>query len=164
MRTLALLICFTTPSAAAQGADYLIGRPDAGLPGGWGEVSGALRQNLGGSGPDYTLSLYANVNDDAAWLMVYTRIDSLASGRYPVGTVVAALRLEVRPGEEVAWPGCSHARDIVAVAGELVPDPDREIAVWGPVRQAWELDDEAGVFRPLDVDGFACDPMEWYVD
>ena len=148
------------PCAAAQGAEHLIGRPDAGLPGGWAEVSGSLLQDLAGGGPDHTLSLYANIQSDDSWLVVYTRIDSLVRGRYPVGTVVAALQMELEPGEVVAWPGCISGRDVVAIAGMPGDPSDDGLVEWGPVRLAWELDPAGGAFRPLEVEGFACEAIQ----
>lgn len=163
MRLSALLLCLLAPAGAAQGADHLIGRPHAGLPGGWGEVAGLLLPDRA-DGPGYTLSLYGQVDRGAppptSWLMVYSRIDSLVSGRYPISTVLAALRIEIESGEEVVWPGCLPGRDVVAVAGAFQNGDETEDPFWGPVRLAWELDREGVAFRPIDVAGIVCQAVE----
>lgn len=167
MRTLALLLCLAAPAAAAQGADHLIGQPYAGLPGGWGPLGG-IAVDTPGDSASFGMSLFRQVHRDESWvefedqnewLVIYTRLAYRALGRYPVSTVLAALQIELQPGEAVVWPDCSYDRYLVAVAGKALDADGDGYGEWGPVRLAWELDTEAAAFQPIDTTGLVCEPV-----
>ncbi len=162
MRYLAFALSLgLSAAAAAQGADYLVGRPYAGLPGNWAEIRGSTLGRLPGDDREYALSEFRRLDDQAA-LALYHRLDRYQDDRYPISTILAALEVDdVREGETVTATEC-ELRDgpagarVVAVAGEPVfVEPD-EVYRFGPVRLAWMLDRTAVRFVALDPARVVC--------
>lgn len=156
MRALLLAASLGLASAAsAQGAEHLIGRPYAGLPGGWAEVGGSVMGDLPDDEHTYILSAFRRLGD-ADGLVLYTRVDQMLNGRHPIETVLAALEMDdVRDGETLAWFECTLLDDpysarVVAVVGEAVFDEQAVVHRFGAVRLAWRLDRAAVRFVPLD--------------
>lgn len=148
-------------TSAPEDVSFLVGQPYLGLPGGWASVGGSLHSGRRGA-PDHTLTLFENVHDDSARLLLYTRIDTMVQQKHPLGTIVAALRIALADDEVLVWAGCSFRRTLIAVTETVAVDSTAEVVEWGPVRRAWDL--HADAFRPLDVEGLACEPIEQFQD
>lgn len=164
MRTLlCLLALFGATGVSAQGAEHLVGRPYAGLPGGWAETAGGLMSAR--DGHDYTVSEHSRL-DGTDLLFVYDRIDRMQDDRYPVATVVAALVVDdLRAGETATVFGCTldggrHEERVVAVVGEATLVEAEYVYRFGTVRRAWRLDRDAERFVPLDPSRVECPDVE----
>lgn len=165
MRTLLGALVLLGSSASAQNVspevEHLIGRPYAGLPGGWAGVGGAVLQ----SAPDveaYLLSEFESVHD-GSHLFVYARVDQMVDGRYPVSTVLAALVVsDVREGEIASSFACTAGRNApaVVVVGAQSFDEADGAPRYGPVRLAWRLDRPGVRFEPVDPASVTCAEAE----
>ncbi|MEM1118492.1 MAG: hypothetical protein AAF845_04820 [Bacteroidota bacterium] len=161
MRTLLFALALVAAPAAAQNAtpdvSHLIGRPYAGLPGGWGGVGGSVLE-ASPDGEMYILSRFESVRD-RGHLFVYSRVDQMIDDRYPVSTILAALAVpDVAEGEIASSYACSVGPDepTVVVVGEQTLDEADGVFRYGPVRLAWALDREAEQFVPVDADRVTC--------
>ena len=155
MRALLILALATAASAQDPDVSHLVGRPYAGLPGGWAGVGGALLTSP--DGQDYALSAFRNV-DGGSVLFTYDRIDRMVDGRYPVSTVLAALAIDdVREGETASSFACRWGDELaVAVLGEQTYVEGDDLFRWGPVRRAWRLDRDAARFEPVAAEAVDC--------
>lgn len=164
MRTLALLLLLAPLAASGQDdVDHLIGRPYAGLPGGWAGTGGAVLESAL-DGDTYLLSSHENVHD-GSHLFTYARVDQMIDDRYPVSTVLAALVVsDVREGEAASSFACTAGRNRPAVVVVAAPTLDEADGVYryGPVRLAWVLDRAAGRFEPVGPEAVVCADKEAY--
>lgn len=154
---LLILLSLAALAASAQGADHLLGRPYASLPGGWAEVSGALLSASADS-LSYALSEHHNVHD-LRRLFLYSQLDRMVDDRHPIWTVLAALVVEdVREGEIATSFACMSHDDepVVAVVGEGRIDEGEGVIRYGSVRLAWALDRAANRFIALDPSRVRC--------